>query len=210
MDWCLQEAMSGALVVVGMWFPCGEPVDRVALVEVTYGTFVPEGLSFGVRSCVVWPDSRPFLQGVGVRPLAARSRKKRPASTSQLDVSLPMSARHPAHATRVGKLFHKASWAGTTARVSRDEAPAFTALLSCSPSPSFSGLLSCSGDRPVGRRGGRVSRDEASPEGGVSLPMTGTLTGAEPGAGDPCLSRQSLAEWTLEERLRAKGALAWT
>src|SRR4051812_1582392 len=109
--------MFGAVVVVGMWFPCGEPVDRLGLSEVTFSTFVPGGLQF----VAIGPDLSPFSQGARVRPLAARTRQNTPPSTSQLDVSLPMSERRSPRPTGARKLFHKAVWTRPWGRVSPDE-----------------------------------------------------------------------------------------
>src|SRR5271170_6430587 len=67
--------------------PCGERVDKALLSELKFNQFQVRGSSFEPFQ----PVCALFCPGRGVRPLAAATRQKDPRTTSQLDVSLPMS-----------------------------------------------------------------------------------------------------------------------
>jgi hypothetical protein len=66
---------------------CGERVDKALLSELKFNQFQVRGSSFEPFQLFC----ARFCPGRGVLPLAAVTRQKDPRTTSQLDVSLPMS-----------------------------------------------------------------------------------------------------------------------
>jgi hypothetical protein len=97
--------------------PCGERVDKALLSELKFQEFQAGESSFEPFR----PVYVRFQPGQGVLPLAAATRQKDPRTTSQLDVSLPMSGA-PSRGTIAGA--NPIRPMGTTAsprRVSRDD-----------------------------------------------------------------------------------------
>src|SRR5947209_1906176 len=95
---------------------CGDDVDNALFSEVLFQDFLPRGSYFVAFKRFL--DR--FLEGCGVRPLGP-TRQKDPRTTSQLDVSLPMSGRPPAGP--IATISHASTKSSKRlgGRVSRDE-----------------------------------------------------------------------------------------
>jgi hypothetical protein len=124
--------------------PCGERVDKALLSELKFNQFQVRGSFFEPFQ----PVCSLFCPGRGVRPLAAVTRQKDPRTTSQLDVSLPMSGAPRSRPIAVVTPSGSSETNGSPRRVSPDD-------------PSREAPRDgCLGKRLKRALGGRVSPDE--------------------------------------------------